>query len=55
MSKITIDVICRALLAIVAALRKEYNLPEYHSITIQINDTIAGVTSYTQNTETVVK
>jgi hypothetical protein len=38
MSKFTADVICRALLAIVAALRKEYGLPEYHHITIELCD-----------------
>ncbi len=42
MSKPTIDIICRALLAIVAALRKEYGLPEYHNITITVNDSVAG-------------
>lgn len=44
MSKQTVDLICRALLAIVAALRKEYGLPEYHSITITLQDNIAGTT-----------
>jgi hypothetical protein len=39
MSKQTADIICRALLAIVAVLRKEFDLPEYHNITIQIIDT----------------
>jgi hypothetical protein len=37
-SKQTIDIICRALLAIVAALRKEYDLPEYHNVTIQLTE-----------------
>ena len=38
MDKTTVDIICRALLAIVAALRKAYDLPEYHNITIEITD-----------------
>jgi hypothetical protein len=38
MNKLTIDIICRALLAIVAALRKEAGLPEYHNIVITISD-----------------
>lgn len=41
MNKLTVDIICRALLAIVSALRKEYGLPEYHHITISVNDDIA--------------
>ena len=42
------DLICRALLAIVAAIRKRYDLPTYKGITIEIkeSDTIAGVTGY---------
>jgi hypothetical protein len=32
------DIICRALLAIVAILRKKFGLPEYHDITITITD-----------------
>jgi len=46
MSKATIDIICRALLAIVAALRKEYNLPEYHNITISVNDSMTAPPFY---------
>ena len=44
------DIITRALLAIVAALRKKYDLPTYKGITIEIkeSDTIAGVTGYTE-------
>ena len=38
MSKTTVDIIIRALLAIVAALRKEYDLPEYHNITITMTE-----------------
>ena len=38
MSKQTADIIIRALLAIVAALRKEHNLPEYHDIKILVID-----------------
>jgi len=52
MNKQTIDIICRALLAIVAALRKEYGLPEYHNVTIQMSDNLAGVTGHTQETKT---
>lgn len=37
-----VDVICRALLAIVAALRKRYDLPEYRGITIEIREIDAG-------------
>lgn len=38
------DVVCRSLLAIVAGLRKKYELPEYHNIVIEIRegDSIAG-------------
>jgi len=38
------EIVCRALLAIVAALRKKYGLPEYKGVTIEIgdNDSIAG-------------
>lgn len=32
------EIICRALLAIVAALRKRYDLPEYKGVTIEIKD-----------------
>lgn len=38
MSRQTADIIIRALLAIVAALRKEHNLPEYREITILVVD-----------------
>ena len=38
MSRQTADIIIRALLAIVAALRKEHNLPEYHDIKILVID-----------------
>lgn len=41
MQKITADVICRALVAIIAALRKEYGLPEYKNVTISMTDNIA--------------
>jgi len=34
MNKMTADIICRALLAIVAALRKEYNLSDYRNMKI---------------------
>jgi len=42
------EIVCRALLAIVAALRKKYSLPEYKGITIAISDTdtVSGVVSY---------
>jgi hypothetical protein len=44
MSRVTAEIVCRALLAIVAALRKEYDLPEYHHVTIHMEDTLAGFT-----------
>jgi len=40
MSKITAEIICRALLAIVAAIRREYGLPDYHNVVVEIRDTI---------------
>lgn len=46
MSKQTADVICRALLAIVAALRKEYNLPDRHNITVLLSDTVTEIPKY---------
>jgi len=46
MSKQTADIICRALLAIVAALRKEYGLPEYHGITINVSDSLTAPPNY---------
>lgn len=44
------DLICRALLAIVAAIRKRYDLPTYKGITIEVKegDTVSGVTGYTE-------
>ena len=48
MSKQTADIICRALLAIVAALRKEYGLPEYHDIVISVTDNISGIIESTK-------
>jgi len=30
------DLVCRALLAIVAAIRKRYNLPDYKGITVKV-------------------
>lgn len=32
------DIICRALLAIVAGIRKKYGLPEYQNVTIILQD-----------------
>ena len=32
------EIVCRALLAIVAALRKKYDLPDYRNIVIAITD-----------------
>lgn len=54
MSKQTIDIICAALLAIVHALRKEYNLSDKSNVTIVINerDSITGIMGYTQETKT---
>lgn len=46
MSKQTAEIICRALLAIVAALRKEHGLPEYHAVTIHIEDSVATAAIY---------
>jgi len=42
------EIICRALLAIVAALRRRYGLPSYKGMTIEIrsDDDIAGITEY---------
>ena len=42
------DVICRALLAIVAAIRKRYDLPTYKGMTVEIHesDSLAGVSDY---------
>ena len=50
----TVDIICAALLAIVSALRKEYKRPDKTNVLIVIspNDTLAGVTGYTQETKT---
>lgn len=38
MTRETADIICRALLAIVAALRRAYDLPVYNNITIEIKE-----------------
>ena len=46
LSKYAVDIICRALLAIVAALRKEYDLPEYHNITISVSDSLTAPPFY---------
>jgi len=42
------EIICRALLAIVAALRKRYGLPVYKNVTLEIKDgdDVAGITDY---------
>lgn len=42
------EVVCSALLAIVAAIRKKYNLPSNNGVTIEIkeNDDLAGIISY---------
>ena len=39
------EIITRALLAIVAGVRKKYNLPEYKNITVEVreNDTITPI------------
>ena len=34
------DIICRALLAIVSAIRKKYGLPEYGNITIHVEEQV---------------
>ena len=48
MSKQTVEIICRALLAIVAALRKEYDLPDHRNITIELTsrDTLTDTPIY---------
>jgi hypothetical protein len=56
MTKQTAELICAALLAIVAALRKEHGLPDYRGVTIHVelpgdNETVAGVKSYSCNSE----
>ena len=53
-SKQTIDIICAALLAIVSVLRKEAGLPNKNNVAVIImdNDTLAGITGYTQETKT---
>lgn len=38
LDRLTADIICRALLAIVARLRKIYNLPGYNNIVIVLAD-----------------
>ena len=43
MTRETADIVCRALLAIVAALRKAYGLPEYHNIVIEIREVPASI------------
>ena len=42
------EIVCRALLAIVAAIRKRYGLPDYKGMTIEIKeqDTISGAIEY---------
>ena len=34
------DIVCRALLAIVAALRRRYDLPAYQNIVIEITEKV---------------
>jgi len=52
MSRKTADIICRALLAIVAVIREENNLPMYNNITIEIKDSITGAAEYKEPTLT---
>ena len=42
------EIVCRALLAIVAAIRKRYDLPAYRNIVLEIRDadTLAGAPDY---------
>ena len=44
------EIVCSALLAIVAAIRKKYDLPEYKGITILIkdSDSLAGISEYSE-------
>ena len=58
MTKQTAELICAALLAIVAALRKENGLPDYRGVTIHVElpadnefGTVAGVKSYSCNSQ----
>ena len=44
--KQTVDIICRSLLAIVAALRKQYDMPEYKNVTFLIDGTTLPVYKY---------
>jgi len=49
MSKQTAELIIRHLLGIVAALRKEYEIPEHNSVSVVVTDkdSIAGAVNYT--------
>jgi len=51
MSKRTVELICRALLAIVAALSQEYGLPRYNHVSIRIEDDVAGAVEYDTMTQ----
>lgn len=51
MTKKTADIICRSLIAIVAAIREEYDLPTYHGVTIEIRDSVSGA-AYEEPTST---
>lgn len=52
MSRKSADIICRALLAIVAVIRDEYSLPVYSNITIEIKDNVTGAAEYKEPTLT---
>jgi len=45
------EIIVRSLLAIVAAIRKRYDLPAYHNVTISMTDTATPPPIYDTMTE----
>lgn len=48
----TVDTICRALLAIVAALQEAYDLPKYKNITLEVRTEIYSEPTITPVIET---
>ena len=49
------EIVCAALMSIIVAIRKKYNLKEYHGVNIvlQPTDTLSGITEY--DSDNVVK
>lgn len=45
------EIICRALLAIVAGIRRKYNLPDYRGVTLEIKDSPYSEPTITEVTE----